>query len=207
MRRLLCGVFVFSLGGAPLLAQGSAPAALSPKAQAKKPGDAAKQPNLPENFLKSDGPITTEIYSEEAFFDSGKKMGTFSGHVIVKDPRFNLQSDKLTVYISSGENQGLEKVVAEGNVGVVHDRPDAKGGPPTRSIARAESAIYTAKDGNVELTGTPRVQSGLNTLVATSPSTVMILNQDGQLTTRGPSRTEIRQETKPEQPRPEQPKP
>jgi hypothetical protein len=32
--------------------------------------------------------------------------------------------------------------------------------------------------------------------VATSPDTVMIINQNSQLTTHGPSRTEIRQEPK-----------
>ena len=52
-------------------------------------------------------------------------------------------------------------------------------------------------DGNVELTGKPRVQQGVNMHIATSPDTVMILNQEGQLTTRGPSRTEIRQEPSP----------
>ena len=35
--------------------------------------------------------------------------------------------------------------------------------------------------------------------VATSPDTVMIINQNSQLTTHGPSRTEIRQETKEDQ--------
>ena len=48
-----------------------------------------------------------------------------------------------------------------------------------------------------ELTGNPRVQQGVNTHIATSPDTVMILNQEGQLTTHGPSRTEIRQEPSP----------
>jgi hypothetical protein len=46
---------------------------------------------------------------------------------------------------------------------------------------------------NVELSGTPRVQQGPNTHIATSPDTVMVINQNGQLTTRGPSRTDIRQ--------------
>ena len=46
----------------------------------------------------------------------------------------------------------------------------------------------------MELTGSPRVQQGLDTHIATSPDTVMILNQDGHLTTHGPSRTEIRQD-------------
>jgi hypothetical protein len=45
--------------------------------------------------------------------------------------------------------------------------------------------------------GNPRVQQGTNMHIATSPDTVMILNQEGQLTTHGPSRTEIRQEPSP----------
>ena len=89
--------------------------------------------------------------------------------------------------------------VAEGNVALVRDRPDANGGPPTRAVGRSEKAIYIAATGDVELTGTPRVQEGPNTHVATSPDTVMIVNQNGQLTTHGPSRTEIRQEPKTEE--------
>jgi hypothetical protein len=42
------------------------------------------------------------------------------------------------------------------------------------------------------------VQQGLNTHLATSPDTVMIINQKGELTTHGPSRTEIRQQPKDE---------
>ncbi len=155
----------------------------------------------PSNKMQSNEPTTTEIDADEAFFDSNKSIGIFSGHVKVIDPRFNLQSDKLTVYISKGENQKLEKTIAEGNVAVVRDRPDPNGGPPTRSVGRSDRAIYTAATGDVELTGTPRVQEGLNTHMATSPATVMVINQNGQLSTHGPSRTEIRQqpneETKP----------
>jgi lipopolysaccharide transport protein LptA len=146
--------------------------------------------------LNTNGPTTTEIYADEAFFDSTKNMGIFSGRVKVTDPRFNLQSDKLTVFISKGENQGLEKAIAEGNVGLVRDRPDPSGGPPTRAVGRADKATYTATTGDVELRGTPRVQEGANMHVATSQDTVMIINQNSQLTTHGPSRTEIRQESK-----------
>ena len=177
------------------------------------------------------GPITTEIYADEAFFDSNKSVGIFRGHVKVNDPRFNLQSDKLTAFISkaqarqAGENgqpaqaaesgqgspaaqtgqpgqspqgQGLEKAIAEGNVAVVRDRPDPSGGPPTHAVGRAETATYVAATGDVELKGSPRVQQGLNTHIGTSPDTVMVINQNGQLTTHGPSRTEIRQEPKDE---------
>jgi lipopolysaccharide transport protein LptA len=163
------------------------------KAGAEKP-DKSSPNKLFGNPLQSTEPTTTEIYADEAFFDSTKNMGIFSGRVKVNDPRFNLQSDKLTVLISKGQNQGLEKAIAEGNVGLVRDRPDPNGGPPTRAIGRADKAIYTAATGDVELRGTPRVQEGPNMHVATSPDTVMIINQNSQLTTHGPSRTEIRQQ-------------
>ena len=148
---------------------------------------------------QSNGPTTTEIYSDEAFFDSTKNMGIFSGRVKVLDPRFNLQSDKLTVFITKGENQSMEKAIAEGNVGLVRDRPAANGGAPTRAVGRSDKAIYTAATGDVELVGTPRVQEGPNMHVATSPDTVMVISQNSQLRTHGPSRTEIVQQPKEEQ--------
>lgn len=175
-------------------------AATSPKKPKKQ--SAEKEKKSPANSLfgqsasglNTNEPTTTEIYADEAFFDSTKNMGIFTGRVKVTDPRFNLQSDKLTVFITKGENQGLEKAIAEGNVGLVRDRPDPSGGPPTRAVGRADKATYTAATGDVELRGTPRVQEGPNMHVATSPDTVMIINQNSQLTTHGPSRTEIRQE-------------
>ena len=173
-------------------AQTSKPAT-SPK---KKTDDTGK--NLFGTESKTEGPITTEIYADEASFDSTKNMGVFTGHVKVIDPRFNLQSDKLTVYLHRGEDQGLQKAIADGNVGVVRDRADPNGGPPTHAVGRCEHAVYTSADGNVELTGMPKVQQGLNMHIATSAETVMVINQDGHLNTHGPSRTEIRQEPKEE---------
>ena len=143
---------------------------------------------------QSDQPTTTEIYADEAFFDSSKNMGIFTGRVKVVDPRFNLQSDKLTVFITKGQNQSLEKAIAEGNVGLVRDRPAANGGPPTRAVGRSDKATYTSATGDVELVGTPRVQEGPNLHVATSPDTVMVVSQNSQLRTHGPSRTEIVQQ-------------
>jgi lipopolysaccharide transport protein LptA len=194
----------------------SAPPKKQEKPATKKEEKSSANPLFSgSNPLQSNEPTTTEIYADEAFFDSNKSMGIFSGRVKVTDPRFNLQSDKLTVFISKGENQGLERAIAEGNVGLVRDRVDPSGGPPTRAIGRADKAIYTAATGDVELTGTPRVQEGQNMHVATNPDTVMIINQNSQLTTHGPSRTEIRQqpkdetktETKPSPTSPPSPKP
>jgi lipopolysaccharide transport protein LptA len=169
-----------------------------PKEKAELVKPANKLPGAPLAAAQTNEPVTTEIYADEAFFDSNKSLGIFSGKVKVTDPRFNLQSDKLTVFVSKGENQGLEKAIAEGNVAVVRDRPDPNGGPPTRAVGRSDTATYTSATGDVELKGTPRVQQGLNTHVATSPDTVMIINQKGELTTHGPSRTEIRQQPKDE---------
>jgi lipopolysaccharide transport protein LptA len=169
----------------------------APEKKAKKTATDKKNESPATKLFGQDGsnaPTTTEIYADEAFFDSTKNVGIFSGRVKVTDPRFNLQSDKLTVFITKGQNQGLEKAIAEGNVGLVRDRPDPNGGPPTRAVGRADKATYTAATGDVELRGTPRVQEGLNMHVATSPDTVMIINQNSQLTTHGPSRTEIRQQ-------------
>ena len=180
----------------PSATKAEKPVKAKEKSKDKKKDDKSPATNLfgPGAAGESSGPTTTEIYSDEAFFDSTKNMGIFSGRVKVVDPRFNLQSDKLTVFITKGENQGLEKAIAEGNVGLVRERPDPSGGPPTRAIGRADTATYTAATGDVELRGTPRVQEGPNMHVATSPDTVMIINQNSQLRTHGPSRTEIRQE-------------
>lgn len=156
-----------------------------------------KKASVVSTLASPSQPVTTEIFADEAYFDSSKNIGKFKGHVKVNDPRFIMQSDNLTVYISKEESQGLERAVAEGNVGVVRDRVDPKGGPPARSVGRSEQATYTTSDGNIEMTGSPRVQQGLNTHIATAPDTVMVLNEKGQLTTRGPSVTEIRQQPVP----------
>jgi lipopolysaccharide transport protein LptA len=202
------GAFIFLvLLGVSALLQGQS--AVSP-AQSANPGAKpqaemrVKEKKEPSKLFgggasRANEPTTTEIYADEAFFDSNQNMGIFTGHVKVTDPRFNLQSQKLTVFISKGENQGLQKAIAEGDVAMVRDRPDPNGGPPTRSVGRSDKATYVAATGDVELTGTPRVQEGVNTHIATSPDTVMMVNQNGQLTTHGPSRTEIRQQPKDEQ--------
>ena len=206
MKKLAALIVLISCAPAALLqgqiaaspVSSAAPVKKAEKATAKGDKSSTNQLFGASNPLQSNEPTTTEIYADEAFFDSTKNMGIFSGRVKVTDPRFNLQSDRLTVFITKGQNQGLEKAIAEGNVGLVRDRPDPNGGPPTRAVGRADKAVYTAATGDVELTGTPRVQEGLNMHVATSADTVMIINQNSQLRTHGPSRTEIRQEPKEE---------
>jgi lipopolysaccharide transport protein LptA len=190
--------------------QSSAPSTLSSRPPQSSPSATPKDVKVSPDKTATDKPtpagspapatgqIVTEIYADKAVFDSSKSIGVFSGHIIVIDPRFQIQGDKLTIYISKKQSEGLEKAVVEGNVGVVRERPDPGGGTPSRMVGRSDKAVYTAKNGNFELTGNPRVQQGLNIHVATSPETIMILNEKGELQTNGPSRTEIRQPPKSE---------
>ena len=204
---LLCGAglmgSVFGQGSAPpnlssrLKPEGTAsPTPTTVKTEPEK--SASPKPKESGSPAPAQEQIVTEIYADKAVFDSTKSMGVFSGHIIVVDPRFQIQGDKLTIHLSKTQGEGLETAIVEGNVGVVRDRPDPGGGPPSRMVGRADKAVYTAKTGNFELSGNPRVQQGLNTHVATSPDTVMVLNEKGELQTTGPSRTEIRQPPKSE---------
>ena len=203
-------VYLVALVGTAL-GQGSAPSSLSSRLTPESSPSTPPKPVKP-TAEKSPAPqpkpgespapaqeIVTEIYADKAVFDSTKSIGVFSGHIVVIDPRFQIQGDKLTIYLSNKQNEGgLDKAVVEGNVGVVRDRADPGGGPPSRMVGRSDKAVYTAKTGYFELTGNPRVQQGMNTHVATSPETVMVLNDKGELQTTGPSRTEIRQPPKSE---------
>lgn len=203
-------ILCFALTAGIIRGQGTAPSTLSSrppgrptekaspaKAPSENPSPEKEPAEKPKEVKSGAAPqeqIITEIYADQTVFDSAKSIGIFTGHVVVTDPRFNIQGDKLTIFISKKQNESFEKAIVEGNVGVVRDRPSTTGGPPDRMVGRSEKAIYFAKEGRFELTGNPRVQQGLNTHVATSPDTVMILNEAGQLETHGPSRTEIRQD-------------
>jgi lipopolysaccharide transport protein LptA len=212
MRRFLAACAMISLAALSetALGQGSAPPSLSSKLKPEtSPSAAPKDVKVaPEKNAAPPKPgesptppaqeIVTEIYADKAVFDSTKSTGVFTGHIVVIDPRFQIQGDKLTIYMSNKQEGGLDKAVVEGNVGVIRDRADAAGGPPSRMVGRSDHAVYLAKTGDFQLTGNPRVQQGLNTHVATSPDTMMVLNNNGELQTTGPSRTEIRQPPKSE---------
>src|SRR5438045_2780116 len=135
--------------------QGSAPPSLSsrlkpesspsasPKGVKPAPEKSATPPSKP-GVSPAPSPaqeIVTEIYADKAVFDSTKSIGVFTGHIVVIDPRFQIQGDKLTIYFSKQQDQGLEKAVVEGNVGGIRDRPGRGGGAPSRRLGRADKAI------------------------------------------------------------------
>ncbi|MEI8234357.1 MAG: LptA/OstA family protein [Verrucomicrobiota bacterium] len=93
---------------------------------------------------------------------------------------------------------GLERAVAEGHAVITQDKVDEKTGEVTHYIGRAAKADYNAVNGEMTLTGWPQIQQGLNNQVASEEGTVMILDRDGHMHTKGPSMTVIKSETKPE---------
>ena len=173
MKKSAVLVFIACTVGACLHGIAAAPAGSpAPVKKAEKPAKKKEDKSPTTNLfgssaarLPSNEPVTTQIYADEAFFDSTKNMGIFSGRVKVIDPRFNLQSDKLTVFITKGQNQSLEKAIAEGNVGLVRDRPDPNGAPgapgriPGPAAIELPSATYRLLIGWGS-TPAPRTASG-----------------------------------------------
>src|SRR5438067_5610326 len=108
------------------------------KTSAEKP-KVKKEPAIPGEQ------IVTEIYADQTVFDSAKSIGVFTGSVVVTDPRFKIQGDKLTIYLSNKQSEGLDKAVVEGNVGVVRDRPRVDGGPPDHRAGRSDKTASTER--------------------------------------------------------------
>jgi lipopolysaccharide export system protein LptA len=93
---------------------------------------------------------------------------------------------------------GLERAVAEmnsgGRVEITQDKVDDKGNI-THSIGHGTRADYDAITGDIVLTGRPDVKKGTDWVIATDDSTVIKLNRDGHMSTKGPTKTVIISET------------
>lgn len=168
---------------------------------------------------KSKGP--TEIVALGATFDQKAHQAVFIGQVVVTDPEFNVQCDKLTAFLAHNDNQpaednsgrlsvnpdaepkaekkrkggGLEKAIAEaelGNVVTIRQEKLEADGSTSNSVGRGRKAVYDAVTGDITLTGRPEVQQGMNNCVATDDATVMVLNRDGRMRVDGPHRTTIK---------------
>ena len=103
---------------------------------------------------------------------------------------------------AAAKGNGLQSAVAEGvpdrPVVIVQDKPASGTEQAVHNVGIAAKADYNADTGNVILTGWPRVSQGINTQIATSEKTVMIMNKDGHtMVTNGPSRTVIQEQDQP----------
>lgn len=79
-----------------------------------------------------------------------------------------------------GGGGGIEKIVAEGNVVVVSDRPD-NNGQPTHYVGKCQKLEYNPATGEAVMRGWPQIQQGINTIEATESTTVIFLNREGSM--------------------------
>ncbi len=157
---------------------------ISPEGAAPKSGS--------DGMFAGDRPTgaQTEITAQkEATFNNAENMATFTGNVVVKDPQFTLFCDRLIVYMNENR-KGLKVVEALGNVTIVQENKD-ENGKSSKSIGRAGKALFDPVSGDITLTESPQIQQGINNHIAVAPSTVMVLNRAGRLSTQGSSRTVI----------------
>ena len=90
---------------------------------------------------------------------------------------------------------GLERAVAEmttpdGRVEITQDKKETDG-TITHSIGHGTKADYNAATGDIVLTGRPDVKKGTDWVIATEDSTVITLNRDGHMSTKGGTKTVI----------------
>lgn len=91
---------------------------------------------------------------------------------------------------------GLERAIAEGRVIITQDKADEKTGEVTHYVGKAAKAEYNSVTGEMVLSGWPQIQQGFNTQAATEEGTVMILDREGHMRTKGPSMTVIKSDAK-----------
>jgi lipopolysaccharide export system protein LptA len=188
----------------------AAPAAPMAKVQtaARPPSAPPPVPDMPEERKEKKAKGATEITALETTFDQKTHQAVFIGDVVVKDPEFNVSCDRMTAFLRHDEGPkpedagklkpvpqkkqqgGLDRAIAQGNVIITQDKADSDGSTK-RSVGKAARADYSAVTGEVTLTGSPQVQQGINTCVATSPETVMVMTRDGKMRVNGPHRMTI----------------
>lgn len=162
----------------------------APFAFAQSPTPAKKPDANALGIVQKDRPkgAKTEITAQTgSTYDDKVGIATFEGKVVVKDPQFNLFTDKLTVYLRK-DRKGIERAEADGNVVIVQDNVNEKG-DVQKSVGRAGRAVFVPETGDITMTIMPSLQQGINNHIATDEKTVMILNRAGKLNTIGGSRT------------------
>jgi lipopolysaccharide transport protein LptA len=103
----------------------------------------------------------TVITSDHLEVDYAHNVGTFTGNVIAIDPRITVRGDKMVAYYGTVTNttsaaggagtnatKTIQKIVADGAVVITQENKKSN----------SDHAEYTAADGKVVLTGTPRVE-------------------------------------------------
>ena len=91
-------------------------------------------------YGEENGREQVEVLSQTMEFDSNRRLMTFTGDVVAKED-FTLCSDRL--YVQYGEDERIEKIIAEDRVRLVQGNRGARG----------DRAVYYRKDRFVVITG------------------------------------------------------
>lgn len=103
-----------------------------------------------------------------------------------KDPVAPKPSDK-TAKSDNGGN--IEKAIAEGNVVIVQDKPDADG-KVQHYVGKGKKAVYEPDKKTCTLTGWPRVAQSMNgsiskEIISKEEGCVIVMNQEGRIDVHG----------------------
>ena len=169
---------------------------------------AEEKPAAPREKLQN----ATEIDANNVEFNNKTHIAIFSGQVIVVNPDFNVNCDKLTAYLKHDDKPaaapnatpkpaapepakskgGLEKAIAEMNPGgrviITQDKMEADGSI-THSVGKGEKAVYDAVSGNITLTGSPEIRQGISKVVPAEEGVTLIINRDGRYKAIGRTKT------------------
>lgn len=195
-------------------------------------GDGVKKglPEIGEKGAKKAAPkpqeaqsyVTEIVAKERLVFDQKGSQAMFVGEVVVSDPRFSLNCDKLTAVLRRSTKETLKEEASgdssaqvakgAGSESGESGKPGGGGiekaiaegnvlisqekrndkGEVERSVGRAQKAIYDAETGNITLFGWPQVEQKANAIVALEESTVIVMNRKGTLDVQGHSKTVLK---------------
>jgi len=194
---------------AQTVAKSGEPGRLSPVRQGSANGKLAA-PVAPAATPEKRAKGPTEITAREATFDNRAHFAIFTGDVVVKDPEFNVTCDQMTVYLKKPPEKdappdpqkpaanptpegdtasGIDRAIAEGNVIITQDKPDADG-KPQHYVGTGRKAVFENATGNVTLYGWPQVSQRVGgslskKIVSLVEGCVIVMNRAGKIDVNG----------------------
>ena len=126
----------------------------------------------------------------------------------MKDPEFGLSCEKLSIYLKkpvepppvgaapnpkpqngADAGSGIDKAIAEVDVIITMDKPDANG-KPQRYIGRAKKAIFDNASGVLTLSGWPQITESMSgsvskQILSREEGCVIVIDRAGKIDVKG----------------------
>ncbi len=139
------------------------------------------KPLVPEKLKKKKKSETggMEITSDAAETDMEANTVTFIGNVELHDPMFNLECDRLVVFMNSENSDStsqFKEAIATGAM-VIVERVNGKG---EKDVGHSRKVVYDDQTGDIVLSGGPPVlQSGGRVVKTEARNATITLKKDG----------------------------